>query len=68
MEGNLPKTPVSSFLEGKETQTGSLAHYITAVRDLTTATFNPHALGDPGAVNSDWMLNHTDEVRIRKYD
>lgn len=33
------KTPVSSFLESKETETGILAHYITAVKDSTTATF-----------------------------
>lgn len=25
------------------------------------ATFNPHALGEPGAVNMNWVLNHTDE-------
>lgn len=30
---------MSSFSEGKETETGILAHYITAAKDSTTATF-----------------------------
>ena len=38
-EDDSRRTPVFSFLEGKGTETGSYAHYTTAVKDSTRATF-----------------------------